>query len=146
MELLNQLYDEDSNKKKILIFVTDGEPSFTYVGNENIDIVNYDKYKSISDKSRLKNKSYTVGHDAAINYIKDVLDPKNKNNLPTTFDKAYIIGFSGVEFDKQKLKIIGNALSNGHKDNVTIMDTSNLVELKKALRDITDDIENSITK
>ena len=146
LELLNQLYDEDSNKKKILIFVTDGEPSFTYVGNENIDIVNYDKYKSISDKSRLKNKSYTVGHDAAINYIKDVLDPKNKNNLPTTFDKAYIIGFSGVEFDKQKLKIIGNALSNGHKDNVTIMDTSNLVELKKALRDITDDIENSITK
>ena len=94
----------------------------------------------------MKNKSYTVGHDAAINYIKDVLDPKNKNNLPTTFDKAYIIGFSGVEFDKQKLKIIGNALSNGHKDNVTIMDTSNLVELKKALRDITDDIENSITK
>jgi hypothetical protein len=146
LELLNQLYDEDSNKKKILIFVTDGEPSFTYVGNENIDIVNYDKYKSISDKSRLKNKSYTVGHDATINYIKDVLDPKNKNNLPTTFDKAYIIGFSGVEFDKQKLKIIGNALSNGHKDNVTIMDTSNLVELKKALRDITDDIENSITK
>ena len=143
LELLNQLYDNDSNKKKILIFVTDGEPTFKYVGDNNIDIVNYDKYKSISNKKSLENKDVSV--DDATKYVKDVLDPKNKNNLPTTFDRAYIIGFSGVEKDKERLKEIGVALSKG-KDNVDIIDTSNLVELKKAFKDITYDIEMEITK
>ena len=143
LELLNQLYDEDPNKKKILIFVTDGEPTFKYVGDNNTDIVNYDKYKSISNKKSLENKDVSV--DDATKYVKDVLDPKNKNNLPTTFDRAYIIGFSGVEKDKERLKEIGVALSKG-KDNVDIIDTSNQVELKKAFKDITYDIEMEITK
>ena len=164
LELLNQLQQEDPKQKKILVFITDGEPTaryrglfYTYVDQEFHNIVNYNKYKEVFDGSRVvkdhyldplegenKVKRFENVEDSTI-YVEEVLNPANGNNLPTTFDKAYIIGFSGLTQDKSRLGQIKNALSEGHGDNVKSLDTSNLDELRGALKEVSNGVAVSMS-
>ena len=159
LELLNQLHEEDKNRKKILVFITDGEPTTMYgkwkyareYPLEDFDyIVNYEEYKKISDADKTKLKNYNDKDEKGIyfatKYVEEVLNPANGNNLPTTFDKAYIIGFSGTDKDKSRLEEIGAALSKGHnKEDVKILDTSNLDELRGALKEVSNGVAVSMS-
>ena len=158
LELLNQLQKEDPKQKKVLVFITDGEPTVLYgkfkkEGDYKLEdfdyIVNYEEYRNIPDADKIKLKNDAYNYDKGVlfatKYVEEVLNPANGNNLPTTFDKAYIVGFSGMNEDKSRLTEIKNALSEGHGDNVKSLDTSNLDELRGALKEVSNGVAVSMS-
>lgn len=134
LEMLNQLKKRDSKEKRFLILLTDGAPQMVYtnlpranstvgpyidgVGNRlyntrrripELEIVNRATYDSrLTNNYFLGDNVYVHNpHVLALEYIEAVTKYESGNNLPDTFDKAYLIAFSGVTTDKQMLGLAG---------------------------------------
>lgn len=146
LEILQQMKDQGV-ENRYMILLTDGVPSAVSIIKNNTSYTADSRpfYNSINGYKLGRKYDYS----GSMGYIRRVTNSTNGNNPKDLYKKAYLIGFSGVASEKEKLGFpVGgsippdsiNAYLRQTGNEVQTYDADNTTALDEALQAIVTDI------